>query len=193
MKMNMKKKDSWGIVFWVILAVVLLIFMQNATKKSAVEEMPYSQFKQSVKEGKVINAVVTSDLIEGEFTDAEGNVKKFKTIPLDDPKLVEDMENNKVQKFSARAQNGTRFYEGMLTESPSPCRTFCHSEERAQTRSGERTSPTSHGGGKTYTAYRIPRSSIHQVFGGFVQRTTVSIRSFASHIALFYMLRHIIR
>ena len=94
---------------------------------------------------------------------------------------------------SARAQNGTRFYEGMLTESPSPCRTFCHSEERAQTRSGERTSPTSHGGGKTYTAYRIPRSSIHQVFGGFVQRTTVSIRSFASHIALFYMLRHIIR
>ena len=106
MKMNMKKKDSWGIVFWVILAVVLLIFMQNATKKSAVEEMPYSQFKQSVKEGKVINAVVTSDLIEGEFTDAEGNVKKFKTIPLDDPKLVEDMENNKVQKFSARAQNG---------------------------------------------------------------------------------------
>ena len=106
MKMNMKKKDSWGIVFWVILAVVLLIFMQNSTKKSNIEEMPYSQFKQSIKEGKIINAVVTEDLIEGEFTDNEGKQKKYKTIPLEDPKLIEDMETHKVQKFSGRAHNG---------------------------------------------------------------------------------------
>jgi len=106
MKMNLKKKDSWGFAFWIILFIILLIFMQNSTKKSNIEEMPYSQFKQSVKEGKVINAVVTQDLIEGEFTDKEGNTKKFKTIPLEDPKLIEDMENNKVQKFSGKAQNG---------------------------------------------------------------------------------------
>jgi cell division protease FtsH len=106
MKMNLKKKDSWGFAFWIILFIILLIFMQNSTKKSNIEEMPYSQFKQSVKEGKIINAVVTQDLIEGEFTDKEGNTKKFKTIPLEDPKLVEDMENNKVQKFSGKAQNG---------------------------------------------------------------------------------------
>ena len=104
--MKMKKKDSWGFIFWVILGVSLLVLLQNSTKKSNIEEMPYSQFKQSVKEGKVINAVVTPDLIEGEFTDNEGNQKKFKTIPLEDPKLVEDMENNKVQKFSGKAQNG---------------------------------------------------------------------------------------
>lgn len=104
--MKMKKKDSWGFAFWIILAAILLIFMQNSTKKSNIEEMPYSQFKQSVKEGKIINAVVTPELIEGEFTDKEGNQKKFKTIPLEDPKLVEDMENNNVQKFSGKAQNG---------------------------------------------------------------------------------------
>ncbi|WP_372518979.1 ATP-dependent zinc metalloprotease FtsH [Candidatus Ruminimicrobiellum ovillum] len=102
----MKKKDSWGFAFWIVLAAILLIFMQNSTKKSNIEEMPYSQFKQSVKEGKIINAVVTPELIEGEFTDKEGNQKKFKTIPLEDPKLVEDMENNNVQKFSGKAQNG---------------------------------------------------------------------------------------
>lgn len=104
--MKMKKKDSWGFAFWIVLAAILLIFMQNSTKKSNIEEMPYSQFKQSVKEGKIINAVVTPELIEGEFTDKEGNQKKFKTIPLEDPKLVEDMENNNVQKFSGKAQNG---------------------------------------------------------------------------------------
>jgi cell division protease FtsH len=104
--MEIKKKNSWGFLFWVALFIILLVFMQNSGKRSNIQEMPYSQFKQSIKEGKIINAVVTSDLIEGEFTDKEGNPKKFKTIPLEDPKLVEDMENNKVQKFSGKAQNG---------------------------------------------------------------------------------------
>jgi len=102
----MKKKDSWGFLFWIALFIILLIFMQNAGKKSNIEEMPYSAFKQSVREGKIINAVVTPGLIEGDFTSKDGEVKKFKTVPMDDPKLVEDMENNKVQKFSAKAQNG---------------------------------------------------------------------------------------
>lgn len=106
MKMNMKKKDSWGFLFWVILFLILLMFMQNSSKKGNTEEMPYSQFKQSIKEGKIISAVITSELIEGEFIDNEGNTKKFKTIPLEDSNLIEDMENNKVQKFSGKAQNG---------------------------------------------------------------------------------------
>ncbi len=104
--MEIKKKNSWGFLFWVALFIILLVFMQNSGKRSNIQEMPYSQFKQSVKEGKVISAVVTADLIEGEFTDKEGHPKKFKTIPLKDPKLIEDMENNKVQKFSGKAQNG---------------------------------------------------------------------------------------
>gem|GEM_PF-1816436 len=93
----------------------------------------------------------------------------------------------------SRTDGGIRFREGTLTEAPSLCRTLCPAEERAQTRSGERTSPTFRGGGKAFVACHTPRSSIHQVFGGFVQRTTVPIRSFASHVALFYVLRHIIR
>ena len=104
--MEIKKKNSWGFLFWVALFVILLVFMQNSSKKSNIENIPYSQFKQSVKEGKILNAVVSADLIEGEFTDKEGNTKKFKTIPLEDPKLVEDMEKNKVQSFSGKAQNG---------------------------------------------------------------------------------------
>lgn len=92
-----------------------------------------------------------------------------------------------------RTDGGIRFREGTLTSTPSLCRTICTSEERAQPRSGERTSPTLRGGGKAFVACRAPRSSIHQIFGGFTQRTTVPIRSYASRIALFYVLRHIIR
>lgn len=83
--------------------------------------------------------------------------------------------------------------EGTLSSPVSLCRTAFHSEERAETNSGERTAPTFRGGGKAFTACRAPRSTIHQIFGGFVQRTTVPIRSFASHTPLIYVLRHIIR
>ena len=103
---NMKKNDSWGFLFWILLFVTLLVFMQNAGKKSNIEELPYSSFKQNIKEGKIINAVIGDGMIEGEFTTKDNEVKKFKTIPLNDPKLVEDMEANKVQKFSGKLHNG---------------------------------------------------------------------------------------
>ncbi|MFA6913899.1 MAG: ATP-dependent zinc metalloprotease FtsH [Endomicrobiia bacterium] len=102
----MKQKNSWGFIFWIALFVILLSFMQSSRKKGNQEDIPYSTFKQSVKEGKVVNVVVSPTLIEGEITTTDGKVKKFKTIPLDDPKLVEDMENNKVQQFAGKSQNG---------------------------------------------------------------------------------------
>lgn len=104
--MNMKKKDSWGFLFWVLLFVTLLVIMQNAGKRSNIEEMPYSSFKQNIKAGKIINAVIGEGSIEGEFTTKDNEVKKFKTIALDDPKLIEDMEANNVQKFSGKLHNG---------------------------------------------------------------------------------------
>jgi cell division protease FtsH len=104
--MFMKQKNSWGFIFWIALFVILLSFMQASRKKGNQEDIPYSTFKQSVKEGKIINVVVSPTMIEGEYTASDGKVKKFKTIPLDDPKLVEDMENNKVQQFAGKSQNG---------------------------------------------------------------------------------------
>lgn len=85
------------------------------------------------------------------------------------------------------------YREGTLSTPISLCRTVFHPEERAETNTGERTAPTFRGGGKAFTACRAPRSTIHQSYGGFVQCTTVPIRSFASHTYLFYVLRHIIR
>lgn len=101
-----QKSNSWGFIFWIALFVILFSFMQSSRKKGVQEDIAYSVFKQSVKEGKVINVVVTPEMIEGEFKNDQGQVKKFKTIPLDDPKLIEDMEKNKVGKFAGKSQNG---------------------------------------------------------------------------------------
>lgn len=92
-----------------------------------------------------------------------------------------------------RTGTDVRFREGLFTNAPSLCRTVSLSEETAESHSGSRTTPTVRGGGKAFSACRAPRSTLHQLFGGFAQRTTVPIRSFASHLPLFYVLRHIVR
>ena len=103
----MKKQNSWGFAFWIVLFVILLVFMQSSRKGGQKEDIPYSTFKQSIKSGKISNVIVSPNEIEGEFVSTEdGKAKKFKTIPLDDPKLVEDMENAKVSKFAGKPQNG---------------------------------------------------------------------------------------
>ena len=102
----MKANNSWGFIFWIVLFVILLSFMQSARHKSKQQDLAYSDFKQSMKQGNVINVLVSPDTIEGEFKAADGTVQKFKTVPLNDPNLVEDMEKNKVAKFAAKPQNG---------------------------------------------------------------------------------------
>lgn len=102
----MKKQNSWGFAFWIVLFVILLVFMQSSRKGGQKEDIPYSTFKQSIKDGKIANVVVSPDAIEGEFVSTDGKAKKFKTIPLNDPKLIEDMETAKVSKFAGKPQNG---------------------------------------------------------------------------------------
>lgn len=86
-----------------------------------------------------------------------------------------------------------RHMEAHLSDAMSLCRLACNPESRVESRTGESHSPTSRGGGKAFVACRAPRSTIHQTLGGFVQRTTVPIRSFASHTLYIYVLRHILR
>ncbi|MCL2485382.1 MAG: ATP-dependent zinc metalloprotease FtsH [Endomicrobia bacterium] len=74
--------------------------MNNAKQRNQEVELDYSQFKQNIKAGNVSKVVVSQSEISGQFRDSDGTLKKFKTIPMDDPNLVKDMEENKVLEFS---------------------------------------------------------------------------------------------
>jgi cell division protease FtsH len=94
--------NPFGSFIFVIILIVLMAAMHfnNNNSKKAVD-LPYSDFKQQVKAGTVKNVVITTEVIKGEFTNAAGEVKKFKTVPLNDPKLIEDLEAANVEPFSA--------------------------------------------------------------------------------------------
>ncbi|MDR2772605.1 MAG: ATP-dependent zinc metalloprotease FtsH [Elusimicrobiota bacterium] len=95
-----KQKSPWFILFWLSLFIVIFMLMNTSRKSGGVIEMEYSQFKQSVKAGQVSKVVVEPGLITGDFKDEKGEVKKFKTLPMDDPNLVKDMEEANIVDFS---------------------------------------------------------------------------------------------
>jgi cell division protease FtsH len=102
----MKRNNAWFIAFWITLFIIIFALMNSARNKSQVEELKYSQFKQSVREGNVSKVVVSPGMIKGEFRNSEGKLRQFKTIPMDDPDLIKDLEGNKVLEFSGVEQNG---------------------------------------------------------------------------------------
>ena len=93
-KKNLKQLVMWGMGF------LLLLTLFNGVKSVPLEtEIPYSEFKTRLRAGTVVQVRMRPDLISGDFRDEKGKLQHFRTLPLPDPKLVEDLETNKVSNF----------------------------------------------------------------------------------------------
>ncbi len=91
---NIKQLLMWGLGF------LLLLTLFNGVKGVPLEaEIPYSEFKTRLRAGAIVQVRVRPDLISGEFKDEKNEVQRFRTLPLPDPKLVEELEAHKVSNF----------------------------------------------------------------------------------------------
>lgn len=111
MKRNENNKTIPSILVW-LLVFVSLLFVTNLLKESVIkEEIPYSEFKKLVREGKIKSVVITSDNIRGEYEyiDNEGNrkYKRFVTVPIEDPDLIKLLDEKNV---IYKAQQGSRWW-----------------------------------------------------------------------------------
>ena len=103
----MKEKNPWGILIWLMVFFFLLYFIQAVRQKTVEVELPYSAFKKSLKAGEIVKLTVSPEIIKGQSRAAgDGKVQNFKTIPLSDPKLVEELEEYKVEQFSGDMDRG---------------------------------------------------------------------------------------
>ena len=83
-----------NLVLWVVIAIVLMSVFNNFTsQKSAVLPMPYSQFIEEVKRGTVSEVVINGQQIEG--VDTSGAT--FSTYSPEDDGLVSDLLNSGVK------------------------------------------------------------------------------------------------
>ena len=91
---NLKQLVIWGLGF------LLLLTLFNSVKTVPLEtEIPYSEFRSRLREGAIIQVRMRPDLISGDYRDVKGSTKHFRTLPLPDPKLIEDLEAHKVSNF----------------------------------------------------------------------------------------------
>lgn len=101
----MKKFDARTLVLWIIVFLLVLFFIQTS-KFPARAKIPYSEFKQLLKDGRITEVEVTDKLIEGSYKGDGGAEEKFQTIPLQDPKLVDELDQYGVKNYTGAQDRG---------------------------------------------------------------------------------------
>ncbi len=97
--LRVENKNIKQLLVWVLAFVLLIALFQNLKGPQTESEIPYSVFKAKLRQGLVMDVKVRPDLIRGELKGESGQNQHFRTLPLPDIKLVEDLEANKVQNF----------------------------------------------------------------------------------------------
>ncbi len=88
LKMN---KFLKGLSLWLIIILVVMLFAR-LMRPQEYKEIDYSEFKSYLRSGRVMEALISEAVIKGKFTNEQGEIVKFKTVPVEDPKLVEELE-----------------------------------------------------------------------------------------------------
>ena len=96
------KKNLKQMLFWLLAFTLFIAVYQNVKNIEKEKELPYSEFKAKVKAGEVLKVTMRPDLIKGEYKEGD-KTAAFRTIPLNDDKLVEDMNAGGVKSYSGEA------------------------------------------------------------------------------------------
>jgi cell division protease FtsH len=99
--MKIEKKTQLSIAY-AVLTLLLLLSLQSLYDNQD-ENVAYSTFRQWVQEGMVSEATIGTEVIRGTVMD-RGQERGFTTNPVEDPGLVELLQENQV-KFSGQLEN----------------------------------------------------------------------------------------
>jgi cell division protease FtsH len=85
---------------WYVLGFILLLALGQAFffSMQSGETLPYSEFKRLVRDGQVQEVTVAEDRVRGTLkTNEDGRPKTFTAVRIEDPKLVEELEQHGVK------------------------------------------------------------------------------------------------
>jgi len=110
---NLKsKKTGFSIGYLLLFLVVLYIIQMFMSPKAG--EIPYSQFRTYLSEGKIVDCSVGEKIIRGHYDSTSSGKDKpiaFITVPVQDAELVNELEAKNV-KFKGEVENN--FLRNML-------------------------------------------------------------------------------
>jgi cell division protease FtsH len=88
-------KNFRQLLAWAFAFLLLLLVFQNMKSLTQEVELPYSAFKSHLESNAIVSVTYRPDLIRGEFRDEQGHIKNFRTIPMPDPNLVDELAQHK--------------------------------------------------------------------------------------------------
>jgi cell division protease FtsH len=94
-------------MWYVVGAFLLIVLLQMYFVAPREERVSYSRFKQLVRESRIKEVVIGPDFVMGVYRGeeaTEGREQRFKTVRVDDPDLVKELEAQGVQ-FSGQYQS----------------------------------------------------------------------------------------
>ncbi len=96
----MKRNNPLKQILWWMLIFLLFAGIYNAVSVMESEkEVPYSFFKTKLKNKEVKKVFISNDIIKGEYVENNKTVR-FRTIPLNDPDLIKNLEEAGVENYS---------------------------------------------------------------------------------------------
>jgi cell division protease FtsH len=104
-KMPMRARFSLG---YFIVALLLMILIQNLFLAETIHRIPYSEFKDLLRGGKIESVTISQDEIRGAVKEGQegtlGGTRLFVTVRVQDPDLVNELEQHGV-KYSGRYES----------------------------------------------------------------------------------------
>jgi cell division protease FtsH len=90
------KKTNFTVWYFVIAFLLILLVQNYFVSKGSEDVISYSEFKESVRAGRIKELTITFETISGEWTTEKGT-RKFQTVRVEDPDLVKELETQKVK------------------------------------------------------------------------------------------------
>ncbi|HXG12054.1 MAG TPA: ATP-dependent zinc metalloprotease FtsH [Gemmataceae bacterium] len=119
-----KPGPAWRFTVWyIVLGLLLLWLWQDATQNLTFRTIAYSDFKAHLARGEVVECMVQEDEIKGRITrkadedqasGQSGETFLFRTVRVEDPKLVEELQAAGVKFVGVRPSFLTQFFWAWL-------------------------------------------------------------------------------
>ena len=109
-KKSRTKRTGFSVGYLILVLIVVMYYVIPKFLTPNEEQLRYSQFKEYLKQGRITECIISKNFIHGTykkllFEDGRGEDAQFQTIRIEDPKLVDELQEQGVNFKSELESN----------------------------------------------------------------------------------------
>ncbi len=81
---------------WIFIILGAVLISNYIATREDIEEIPYSEFRQKLEAGRLVEVKISEEKVTGSYTDIDGTEVKFEAVTVEDPDLAKDLREKGV-------------------------------------------------------------------------------------------------